>query len=368
MVNQRFVDPDKLKHPRSASTPYWTTDLPINGRPAVSIANGGAPKVPNWHRFPGGFWFKFRPRSQIRCLLSRSLARLAPRALPYSKLFSPTENTPPRAVTRKVDSDASKALAAKGVEVVAADLFDKESLKKAVRGSEAVFGVTNFWDPSVFPADETGKGEITQGKNLVDAAKEVGVKFFIWSSLPNVAKESNGLYKHVYHYDNKAAIDEYLKASGVPYAVLQTFWFGENLWKLGSLTKTDTGYIIPVPKYGPDDIQSATWVGKDLGPSAVALLKNYTDGSKGVVGKVYPVVSLRFTYTELAAAIAIAIKKEVKFVPVETAGNAEIDEMFLFQAKVPVKTPSPNPDLVALGVKFASLSDFVQKEIVPRFA
>ncbi|KAJ7811021.1 hypothetical protein B0H14DRAFT_2606827 [Mycena olivaceomarginata] len=39
---------------------------------------------------------------------------------------------------------------------------------------------TNFWDPEVFPADPKGAGELTQGKNLVDAAKEVGVKFFIW--------------------------------------------------------------------------------------------------------------------------------------------------------------------------------------------
>jgi hypothetical protein len=25
-----------------------------------------------------------------------------------------------------------------------------------------------------------GQGELVQGKNIVDAAKEVGVKFFIW--------------------------------------------------------------------------------------------------------------------------------------------------------------------------------------------
>ncbi len=36
-----------------------------------------------------------------------------------------------RAITRKVDSDKAKALAAKGVEVVAADLNDEESLVKA---------------------------------------------------------------------------------------------------------------------------------------------------------------------------------------------------------------------------------------------
>ncbi|KAJ6511251.1 hypothetical protein DFH09DRAFT_270595 [Mycena vulgaris] len=276
----------------------------------------------------------------------------------------------PRAVSRSLDSTASKALIAKGVEVVKADLFNLESVKAAVRGSEAVFGNTNFWDPEVFPADPKGKGEITQGKNLVDAAKDAGVKFFIWSSLPNTTKISNGLYKHVYHTDNKGVIEDYLKASGVPYAVLLTAWFAENLWKIGSLQKTDTGYTIPIPKYGPEDMQEATWVAHDLGAAAVALLSNYTDPTKEVLGKAFPVVSMRFTYPQMAAAIAAAIKKEVTFTPLATAGLLELDEMFLAQATIGFyrSTPVPNPDLVALGVKFGSLEEFIQKEVVPRFA
>jgi uncharacterized protein YbjT (DUF2867 family) len=47
----------------------------------------------------------------------------------------------PRAVTRNVDSAGSRALIAKGVEVVKASFWDKESLKDAMRDSEAVFGV-----------------------------------------------------------------------------------------------------------------------------------------------------------------------------------------------------------------------------------
>ncbi|KAJ7451348.1 hypothetical protein FB451DRAFT_1525714 [Mycena latifolia] len=276
----------------------------------------------------------------------------------------------PRAVSRSLDSAASKALISKGVEVVKADLFDPASLKAAIRGSEAVFGMTNFWDPEVFPADPKGKGEITQGKNLIDVAKETGVKFFIWSSLPNATKESNGLYTHGYHVDNKAVIEDYLRASGVPHAVLLTGWFNENLYKNGTLTKTDTGYTLPIPKFGPEDMQSATWVAHDLGASAVALLSNYTDTSKGVLGKSFPVISMKFTYPQMAAAIATAIKKEVTFIPVETVGLPDLEEMSLFQAKIGMynDTPVPNPALVALGVKFGSLKEFVTTEIVPRFA
>ncbi|KAJ6457567.1 NmrA-like protein, partial [Mycena vulgaris] len=134
----------------------------------------------------------------------------------------------PRAVSRSLDSAASKALIAKGVEVVKADLFDLESVKAAIRGSEAVFGTTNFWDPEIFLADPKGRGEITQGKYLVDAAKDAGVKFFIWSSLPNATKASKGLYTHVYHLDSRVFPLPSYTSSGVPYAVLLTGWFADN--------------------------------------------------------------------------------------------------------------------------------------------
>ncbi|KAJ6493319.1 NAD(P)-binding protein [Mycena sanguinolenta] len=280
----------------------------------------------------------------------------------------------PRAVTRNLDSNASKALIARGIEVVVGNLWDTESLKTAIRGSEAGFGNTNFWDPEVFPADPKGKGEITQGTNLVDAAKAEGVQFFIWSSLPNGTEQSKGVYKHCYYFDNKALILDYLKASGLPYSVLYTALFAENLWTqdFGSLKKTDTGsgYTISVPKYAPEDEQSLTWVAHDLGQAALALLINHADPSKNVLGNSYPVVSMKFTYPTLAAAIASAINKSVEFVPLETSGMLTLDEGFLFQAKLGMyaDTLFPNPDLVGLGVKFGTMEEFIQKEIVPRFA
>ncbi len=48
--------------------------------------------------------------------------------------------------------------------------------------ADAVFAVTNYW------ADMNAEHELQQGKNLVDAAKEAGVKQFIFSSLYNIKK------------------------------------------------------------------------------------------------------------------------------------------------------------------------------------
>ena len=50
-----------------------------------------------------------------------------------------------RALTRDVNSDAARALAAAGAEVVAADLDDLGSLKKAFTGAHGVYCVTFFW-------------------------------------------------------------------------------------------------------------------------------------------------------------------------------------------------------------------------------
>ena len=59
---------------------------------------------------------------------------------------------------------------------------DKPSLVSAMTKADAVFAVTNYW------ADMNAEHELQQGKNLVDAAKEAGVKQFIFSSLYNIKK------------------------------------------------------------------------------------------------------------------------------------------------------------------------------------
>jgi uncharacterized protein YbjT (DUF2867 family) len=87
-----------------------------------------------------------------------------------------------RGVTRDTSKESSKKLASKGVEVVAANMDDIESLKKAMEGSDTVFAVTNYWETM------DDKLEVKQGHNLADAAKATGVKHYIFSSLMDVNK------------------------------------------------------------------------------------------------------------------------------------------------------------------------------------
>src|SRR5205085_155432 len=73
-----------------------------------------------------------------------------------------------RAITRKPDSDKARALAAKGVEVVAADADDPASLLPALRGAYGAFCVTNFWEH--LSAEREGK----QATAMARATKQAG--------------------------------------------------------------------------------------------------------------------------------------------------------------------------------------------------
>ena len=61
-------------------------------------------------------------------------------------------------------------------EAVEADLDRPATLQGAFEGAYGVFLVTNFW--------ETGTDELKQATAAIRAAKQAGVKHFIWSTLP----------------------------------------------------------------------------------------------------------------------------------------------------------------------------------------
>ena len=95
-----------------------------------------------------------------------------------------------------------------GDEVVKADLERPETLNAAFEGVHGVFLVTNFW--------EQGTNERKQATAAVRAAKDAGVKHFIWSTLPDAAAISDGKF-HVPHFTGKAKIDRIVKEAGFAY-------------------------------------------------------------------------------------------------------------------------------------------------------
>src|SRR5213593_3085636 len=90
-------------------------------------------------------------------------------------------------------------------QVVAADLDRPETLKAAFEGAHGVFLVTNFW--------EQGTDELKQATAAVRAAKEVGIKHFVWSTLPDVEAISGGKF-NVPHFTSKAKVDPIVQDAG----------------------------------------------------------------------------------------------------------------------------------------------------------
>ena len=63
-----------------------------------------------------------------------------------------------RALTRDVNSDKAKALAALGAEVVQTDIDDPASVNKAFEGAYGVYCVTFFWALAAAVKDEPPSG------------------------------------------------------------------------------------------------------------------------------------------------------------------------------------------------------------------
>ena len=72
-------------------------------------------------------------------------------------------------------------------EVVQADLDRAGNLNAPFAGADGVFLVTSFGQP--------GTDEFKQATAAVRAAKEAGVRHFIWSTLPDVEVISGGKFK-----------------------------------------------------------------------------------------------------------------------------------------------------------------------------
>ena len=193
-----------------------------------------------------------------------------------------------RAITRDPSKDNAKALAAKGAEVVSANLDDVESLKKAFAGAHGVFGVTNFWEH--FSAEK----EKAQAKNIADAARAAGVKHVIWSTLEDTRQFMSADDKRmpmlqekyrVPHFDAKAEANAFF--SGVPATMLVTSFYWDNLFMFGLAPKKgDEGQYAWAFPMG--NAKLAGIAGEDIGKTALGIFKagdQYIGKTVGIAGE-----------------------------------------------------------------------------------
>ena len=133
-----------------------------------------------------------------------------------------------RGLTRNTSSFQAQELSTNGVEMVQCDLNDKQQVIRAFNGAHTVFAVTNYWQPDIMANPQL---EFDQGRNMVDAAVNNGVKHFIWSSLEDAQKTASSTNKNlqVPHFTNKHRVEEYVRAQNFEWSTfVYAGFFFEN--------------------------------------------------------------------------------------------------------------------------------------------
>ncbi|WP_214316727.1 NmrA/HSCARG family protein [Nonomuraea sediminis] len=121
-----------------------------------------------------------------------------------------------RGLTRNASSEAAKALARRGVEVVEGELTDRAAVKRALHGAYGVFSV-----------QQRGKQEIQQGVTLAEAAEEAGVSHFVYTSAGGVER-----VRGIPHFDTKWEIERHVRR--MPYTILRPTTFMEAFTSTGA--------------------------------------------------------------------------------------------------------------------------------------
>jgi uncharacterized protein YbjT (DUF2867 family) len=210
-----------------------------------------------------------------------------------------------RALTRKPDGDAAKAVAALGAEVVAGDLDDAASLERALAGVWGVYAVQNTWEAGVEKEEE-------QGKRLAKLARDKGVQRFVYASVASAHKKTG-----IPHFDNKFRVEEVLRSLGFPsYAIIRPVYFMENLlspWSLnGDKLVAGLGPETKLQMIAADDI------GK-FGAKAFADADQMKDVAFDIAGD-------SVTMPEAAAALSPLVGKTVTYQQIPIAAIRQNSE------------------------------------------
>jgi uncharacterized protein YbjT (DUF2867 family) len=215
-----------------------------------------------------------------------------------------------RGVTRKPDSEKAKALAAAGVQTVAADLDDEGSLAKAFAGASAAYCVTNYWEHF------SPERELAQARNMARAAKAAGLEHVVWSTLEDTRKwiplsdtrmpTLMGKYK-VPHFDAKGEADQFFK-DAVPTTCLLTSFYWENLIYFGLGPKPGPDGTLAIA-FDLDDKKMPGIAVEDIGKCAYGIFKR----SSEFIGKTVGIAGGHLSGGEMAAGLTKALGREVRY-------------------------------------------------------
>ena len=210
-----------------------------------------------------------------------------------------------RAITRDPNSDKAKALKDLGAEVVAADIDDEASLRKAFAGAYGAYCVTFFW------AHFSPEKEQQNARNMANAAKAAGLQHVIWSTLEDTRKwvplsdnrmpTLQGKYK-VPHFDAKGEVNHVFTDAGVPTTFLNTTFYWDNMYMfgMGPAKGQDGNYTITFPM-GNHKLSGIA--AEDIGGCAYGIFKK----GKEATGKTIGIAGEHLTGAQMAEKLSKAL-------------------------------------------------------------
>jgi uncharacterized protein YbjT (DUF2867 family) len=203
-----------------------------------------------------------------------------------------------RAITRDVNSDKARELAALGAEVVAADVDDSASLRRAFDGAYGAYCVTFFWNH--FSPEK----ELANARAMAEAARDAGVKHVIWSTLEDTRKFMSPddtrmpMLQEKYrvpHFDGKAEADQYFE--GLPVTFLVTSFYWDNLYMFGLAPKNGS-WAFPM-----GNARMAGIAAEDIGKVAYGIFK----AGPAYIGKTVGIYSEALTIPEMGEKVSAAL-------------------------------------------------------------
>lgn len=218
-----------------------------------------------------------------------------------------------RGITRRTDSASAQRLSAAGVEVLAADLSDENSVARAFTGVDGAYALTT-------PFEEGPEAEIAQGRTILDAALAAQVPHLVFSSVADADQHTG-----IPHFDSKAVVEAALAQSGLSYTIVGPSYFYDNM--LGGLDAIKAGvFELPLPADAPLQQLSR----RDLGRFVAAVL---TDPDP-VRGARIDIASDEPTGRQMTGALAELLGRPVELVTHDPALIASDDmrAMFTFLA------------------------------------
>ena len=135
---------------------------------------------------------------------------------------------PVRALVRDPAAPAAVALAGMGAELVRGDFDDPPSLRPALDGAGAVFGIPPV---ALSPGAPEAGPEVTRGRALIDAAAAAGIEQVVFSTVASASTASTGSFGSA----GKALIEQYLRDHIALPTVLRPVRFMTNYLSAGMM-------------------------------------------------------------------------------------------------------------------------------------